>query len=268
MSATVTGGPLDLSVLVVARDAAGQLAECLASASFAREIVVVLDRCTDRRAEIGRQSGAGVVEGAWPVEADRRNAGIALCSRPWILELDADERVSEALRRELEPALSRAEYAFYYVPLHNYIGDVWVKHGWGAYNGVAAKPCLFRKEAKIWGAGEIHPSLSLIGESGRLTGHLDHYVDPDVGSVIPRLDRYSDAAARGVVLAGQRLYVHRTVRRFFSRFPTSYWQRPGSKGSWRRVLPSPVSGLYPGLADIKALGLTDRAQPHAYAVAR
>jgi len=153
MSAAVPGTGFDLSVLVVARDAAGQLAECLASASFAREIVVVLDRCADRSAEIAQQAGARVLEGAWPVEADRRNAGIALCTRAWILELDADERVSEALRRDLEPALSRTEYAFYYVPLHNYIGDVWVKHGWGAYNGVAAKPCLFRKGAKIWGAG-------------------------------------------------------------------------------------------------------------------
>src|SRR5712671_5078832 len=247
MSASMPAVALDLSVLVVARDAAGQLAECLASASFAREIVVVLDRCTDRSVEIARQSGARVLEGAWPVEADRRNAGIALCSSAWILELDADERVSEALRRELEPALSRAEYAFYYVPLHNYIGDVWVKHGWGAYNGVAAKPCLFRKEAKIWGAGEIHPSLTLIGKSGRLTGHLDHYVD---------------AAARGVVLAGQRLYVHRTVRRFFSRFLKSYWQRRGYKEGWRGVLLALFSGLYPVLTHIKTLDLRERADRH------
>ena len=170
MSTAMPSNALDLSVLVVARDAAGQLGECLASASFARETVVVLDRCTDRSAEIARQSGARVLEGSWPVEADRRNAGIALCTSVWILELDADERVSEALRRELPAAMGRAEHAFYYVPMHNYIGDVWVKHGWGAYNGVAAKPCLFRNGAKSWGAGEIHPSISLTGESGRLIG--------------------------------------------------------------------------------------------------
>src|SRR4029077_14402103 len=100
MSAAAPGTGLDLSVLVVARDAAGQLAECLASASFAREIVDVLDRCTDRSAEIARQAGARVEEGAWRGESDRRNAGIALCASAWILELDADERVSEALWRD------------------------------------------------------------------------------------------------------------------------------------------------------------------------
>ena len=262
MSTAMPSNALDLSVLVVARDAAGQLGECLASASFARETVVVLDRCTDRSAEIARQSGARVLEGSWPVEADRRNAGIALCTSVWILELDADERVSEALRRELPAAMGRAEHAFYYVPMHNYIGDVWVKHGWGAYNGVAAKPCLFRNGAKSWGAGEIHPSISLTGESGRLIGHIDHYVDADVGSVIRRLDRYSDAAAQDVVSTGQRLYVHRTIRRFFSRFLKSYWQRRGYKEGWRGVLLALFSGLYPVLTHIKALDLRERADRH------
>jgi len=148
------------------------------------------------------------------------------------------------------------------VPLHNYIGDVWVKHGWGAYNGVAAKPCLFRNGAKRWGAGEIHPSISLTGKSGRLIGHIDHYVDADVGSVIRRLDRYSDAAARGVVSTGQRLYVHRTTRRFFSRFLKSYWQRRGYKEGWRGVLLALFSGLYPVLTHIKALDLRERADRH------
>src|ERR1700720_87191 len=98
----------DLSVLVVARDAEGQLGDCLRSASFARDIVVVLDRCTDRSAEVARHAGARILEGAWPAEADRRNAGIALCKSAWILELDADERVSDPLRVELAEALGRA----------------------------------------------------------------------------------------------------------------------------------------------------------------
>jgi glycosyltransferase involved in cell wall biosynthesis len=261
-AAIVPEDKLDLSVLVVARDAEGQLGDCLRSASFARDIVVVLDRCTDRSAEVARRAGARILEGAWPVEADRRNAGIALCTSPWILELDADERVSAPLRVELAEALGRAEYAHYYVPFHNYIGAVWVKHGWGAYNGVAAKPCLFRAGAKSWGGGEIHPSISLIGKGGRLTGHIDHFVDRDVAGVIRRLDRYSDAAAKGVVETGQRLYVHRTVRRFFSRFLKSYWQRRGYREGWRGVLLALFAGLYPVLTHIKALDLRERADRH------
>src|SRR4029077_2365572 len=107
----------------------------------------------DRSAEVARCAGARILEGAWPVEADRRNAGIALCTSPWILELDADERVSDPLHRELAESIGSAECAYYYVPFHNYIGAVWVKHGWGAYNGVAAKPCLFPPGGKRRGGG-------------------------------------------------------------------------------------------------------------------
>ena len=253
---------LDLSVLVVARDAENQLAACLESARFARELVVLLDRCADRSAELARSFGARIVEGAWPVEADRRNTGIGLCSGDWILELDADERISAALRHDLKRIIADAEYDYYIVPFHNYIGQVWVRHGWGAYNGVAAKPCLFRKGAKIWGEGEIHPPITLTGKGGRLAGHIDHFVDADAGSVIRRLDRYSDAAARELVRTGQRLYVHRTIRRFFSRFFKSYWQRRGYREGWRGVLLALFSGLYPVLTHLKALDLRERADRH------
>ncbi|MFM7418506.1 MAG: glycosyltransferase, partial [Alphaproteobacteria bacterium] len=82
-----------LSILIVARNEEARLPDCLASASFADEIVVVLDRTTDGSAALARAAGALVLEGAWELEGDRRNAGIAACSGDWILELDADERV-------------------------------------------------------------------------------------------------------------------------------------------------------------------------------
>src|SRR5690348_544209 len=65
-----------LSVLVVARNEAGRIAPCLERLGFADEIVVLLDRSTDRTGEIARGRGARVVEGAWGLEAERRNAGI------------------------------------------------------------------------------------------------------------------------------------------------------------------------------------------------
>ncbi|MCS6853800.1 MAG: glycosyltransferase, partial [Elioraea sp.] len=82
-----------LSALVVARNEEARLGDCLASLRFADEIVVVLDRTTDRSADIARGVGARVLEGAWEIEGDRRNAGLAACTGDWILEIDADERV-------------------------------------------------------------------------------------------------------------------------------------------------------------------------------
>src|SRR5690348_12355894 len=68
-----------LSALVVARDEAERLPDCLASLGFADEIVVTLDRCRDHSAAVARRAGAQIVEGAWDLEGPRRNAGIAAC---------------------------------------------------------------------------------------------------------------------------------------------------------------------------------------------
>ena len=66
-----------LSALVVAHNEEAQLPGCLAQLTFADEIVVVLDRCTDKSLEIAQAAGARILEGAWPLEGTRRNAGIA-----------------------------------------------------------------------------------------------------------------------------------------------------------------------------------------------
>lgn len=248
-----------VSVLIVARDEEGQLPDCLASAAFADEIVVVLDRSTDRSAEIARAAGAKLVEGAWPVEAERRNTGIAACAGPWILEIDSDERVSDALRDELAHVLSAPEADYYLIPFHNYIGDVWVRHGWGAYNGTAAKRALFRKGHKLWGAGEVHPKITFTGVDGALSGHIDHYVYRDSSALLSRLDRYAAAAARDGVRNAQIPKVTTTTRRFFSRFFKSYVSRRGHREGWRGVALALFSGLYPVLTHLKILELRAQA---------
>ena len=90
-----------LSALVVAHNEEGQLAECFERLAFADETVIVLDRCTDGSQAIATGFGAKVVEGAWPIEGERRNAGIAACTSDWIIEVDADERLPEALADEI-----------------------------------------------------------------------------------------------------------------------------------------------------------------------
>ena len=84
------------------------MADCLKTLAFADEIVVVLDRCSDGSKEIAEKFGARVIEGEWPLEGPRRHAGIELCTGDWILEVDADERASEALGREIRCTIAPA----------------------------------------------------------------------------------------------------------------------------------------------------------------
>ncbi len=241
-----------LSALVVARDEEGQLAQCLERLAFADEIVVVLDRCEDGSAAIARRFTERLLEGAWPIEGERRNAGIAACSGDWIVEVDADERVSEALAREIREVIAGAAPGYFLIPFDNSAGERLVRHGWGAAWGVGAAPRLFSKGAKRWGGQRIHPKLELKGERRWLESPMEHYVDKNVSDMIARLDRYTTARAQDLRDSGEIGSLAANARRFFSRFLKCYVRRRGYREGAYGFLIALFAGLYPILSYLKA----------------
>ena len=83
---------LPLSVCVITRDAAAQLPECLASARFAAETVVVDSGSRDDTVELARRSGARVITRDWLGFGPQKNFAVAAAAHDWVLCLDADER--------------------------------------------------------------------------------------------------------------------------------------------------------------------------------
>ena len=110
-----------LSLLVVARDEERQLEDCLTSGTFADEIIVVLDRSTDASATIAARLGAKIIDGSWVDEGERRMTGISQCGGDWILELDADERISAELAAEVATQIQSDDADYYVIPFRNYI---------------------------------------------------------------------------------------------------------------------------------------------------
>ena len=241
-----------LSALVVAHNEEAQLADCLDTLRFADEIVVVLDKCTDRSREIAARYTDRFVEGSWPIEGERRNAGIAACRGEWTVEIDADERVPEALATEIRAIAASAADGYFLIPFDNYIGARRVRYGWGASWGVSAAPRLFRKGCKQWGSQRIHPSLRLKGPEGRLQNRMIHYVDRDISDMIRRLDRYTTAKAADLRASGDIGSFGANVRRMFSRFYKCYIGRKGYKEGPYGFLIALFAGLYPILSYLKA----------------
>lgn len=262
LAAAMTRQPR-LSALVVARNEEARLPDCLASLAFADEVVVVLDRTTDRSAEIARAAGARVLEGAWALEGGRRNAGIAACTGDWILEVDADERVAPALAEEVRAVIATSPHAWHLVPVDNYVGGRLVRHGWAGSFGTTAVPRLFRRGAKRWREQRVHPGLDWTGTQGpRLSrGALVHLVDRDISDMLRRLDRYSSAKAADLLASGDIGTLPGNLRRFFSRAFKSYVSRKGYReGAWG-VLLAFCTGAFPLLAHLKARLEPDRHRP-------
>jgi len=252
----------NLSALIVAHNEARQLADCLATLRFADEIVVVLDRTTDNSPAIATEFGARLVEGSWHIEGDRRHAGIDACRGDWILEVDADERVTPELAIEIRQAIRSSQPGYFLVPFANHIGSHLVRHGWGAYNGVSMKPCLFAKGCKIWGGQRVHPKIELKGARRELTHPMTHYVYRDIADAINRLNRYSSLQAEQMRADGNIGTLWPNLRRMLSRFWKSYVARRGYREGLYGLLLGLFSALYPILSYLKAK-LADEKDTHA-----
>ncbi|MGO1117460.1 glycosyltransferase family 2 protein [Rhodovibrionaceae bacterium A322] len=244
---------IELSALVVVHNEEARIAACLERLSFADEIVVVLDKCTDGTEGIAQGYTDQFVEGAWELEGPRRNAGIDACNGCWILEVDADEWVPPALAAEIRQVIKTSQASRHLIFVDNYVGKRLVRHGWGASFGKAAYPGLFRKGSKVWGDQRLHPSLTLTGQEGpALTERLIHWVDRDTSDMLRRLNGYSTARAKDLLDSGNIGSLANNIRRFFSRFVKCYWGRKGYREGRLGLLIALCAGLYPLLSYLKA----------------
>lgn len=242
-----------ISALVVAHDEEDQIAACLDGLGFADEIVVVLDRCTDRTGVIASGYGARLVEGAWPIEGDRRNAGIDACRGPWILEVDADERISAALADEIRQAATAESGDIFNVPIHNYVGGKWIRHGWGGLFGTNGRPTLFRKGTKTWGRERVHPHLHVTGRQGPdFKNGIVHHIDRNISDMVLRFDRYTTARAADLRERREFRSFPNLVRKIFSRFGKCYVMRRGYKEGGYGILIALFAALYPVVSQLKA----------------
>ena len=170
---SVPGG---LSVAIIACNEAHRIARCLQSVAFADQIVVLDSGSTDDTVAIARGLGADVeVTPDWPGFGPQKNRALARCRYRWVLSIDADEQVSDALAAEilrvLREAPAEATVAGYWLRRSSrYCGQV-IRHGlWG--NDRVLR--LFERQRGRFTDARVHESLVCDGETRVLEGILVH----------------------------------------------------------------------------------------------
>lgn len=242
-----------LSVVLCAHNEDSVLEACLQRLTFADEVVVLLDRCTDGSEAIARRYADRVVSGDFALEGPRRAAAVSAASGDWILEVDADEIVPQALGAEIRALVDSAPEADYFqVPIENYVGDHLIRHGWGGSFGTTSVARLFRRGVKTWGLEHVHPTVRFNGVEGAILRHgINHRVDTDIGDMMRRLERYT--ALRAVDLAahprgGVASNLFRAVRRFYKCYVSRKGYREGDWG----LLIALMAALYPLISTLRA----------------
>jgi glycosyltransferase involved in cell wall biosynthesis len=186
-----------VSVLVPTLDEELNLPACLASLEWADEVFVVDSFSADRTMQIARAWGAQVVQ--HPFENYSRQKNWALDTLPfrndWVLIVDADERVTPALRDEIAAVVPTSPYHGYYLNRRFIFLGVWIRHaGW--YPSWNLR--LFRHQHGRYDDREVHEHVVLDGPAGYLRHDLLHDDQRGLEAFVARHNRYStlEAAAR------------------------------------------------------------------------
>jgi len=186
----------DVSVTIISKNEAHNIGECVSSATWASEIVVVDQFSEDGTAEIASRLGAKVFQEPWHGYARQKNIAISKAKGPWILSLDADERVTALLRDEIRDTLSNEkEFRGYYIARKNFFCGQWIRHG-GWYPDYTLK--LFKKHNGRFQERVVHEKVVVNGRVGYLEHPLEHYTYRSVSDFLHRLELYSRLAAQEI----------------------------------------------------------------------
>ena len=217
-----------LSCCIIAMDEEDRIEACLDSVSFCDEIVVVDSHSSDRTRELAAARGARVIERDWPGHVAQKEFTIRQAAHDWVLCVDADERVSPELRREIEELRERGfpgRAGWRFPRLANYLGT-WVRHGtW--YPDLQLR--LFDRRRAHWGGHDPHDRVELAsGESaGRLAGDLLHVPYRSFSDHLHTIEQYTTIMARGMHARGRRAGLADLVVRPWVRFARFYFLRRG-----------------------------------------
>lgn len=209
-----------LSVILITKNEAHNIEDCLRSvAGLADEIVVVDSGSTDGTVETARRLGARVsVTGDWPGFGVQKGRALGLAEGEWVLSLDADERVSPALAAQIravvgtpaadtsghafagESGVAGATLGFELSRLSSFCGQ-WMRHGDWYPDRVLR---LFRRGHGRFTDDLVHERIVVDGPVGRLEGDLLHHTMPSLDDALDKMNRYTSGRALDRVRAGKR----------------------------------------------------------------
>lgn len=191
-----------LSVAVITKNEATNIAAALESVTWADELVVVDSGSTDDTTVIARRYTERVSERPWEGYGAQKDHAAGLVSHDWILSVDADERVSPELAREIRQVLMTPPlHGGFRIPRVAYHLGRWIRStDW--YPDYQLR--LYDRRVARWNRRVVHESVDVDGSVGVLTQELHHHAYRDLSHHLATIDRYTTLAAQEMAVNGQR----------------------------------------------------------------
>jgi len=231
-----------LSIVIITKNEAERLEDCLKSVSWANDIIVLDDLSIDNTAKIARKYTDRVYERRMDVEGRHRNYGYSLAKNEWVFSLDADERITDELREELKHFLKKeAEHVVFTVPIKAFIGERWVRHG-GWYPG--RKVRLFRKDNFKYEEVKVHPRVFYEGSCGHLKHPILHYSYKNFHEFIESLNKQTTLEAEKWFDEKRVIGTGKALRKTCDRFLKAYILKKGFLDGLTGFMFAMAAGLY------------------------
>jgi len=253
-----------LSVVIITKNEAGRIRECLESVRWAAETIVLDDYSTDDTLKIAKEFTGKVFERHMDIEGKHRNHAYSLASCDWVLSLDADERVTPELREEIVNLLkNNPSCNGYTIPRKNFIGKTWVRYG-GMYPSAQLR--LFKKgKFKYDELAEVHPQAYMPDPRGALKNDILHYTYRDFTDAVAKLDRQTDLEAKKWFREKRKVGALGTVRKMIDRFWRAYFSKQGYKDGVPGLFLAVNSAMYQFLSFAKYWEIKKGERVNGYA---
>jgi glycosyltransferase involved in cell wall biosynthesis len=191
-----------LSAIVITRNEAANIGECLDSLAFCDERIVVDCGSTDATVEIARGKGARVEFHEWRGFGPQKNHALALATGTWVLSIDADERVTAELAAAIKAAIAAGDADAWEFPRLSSFCRRQMRHaGW--YPDYVLR--LFRRGKARFDDVIVHERVICAGVVKRLDPPLIHHPVARLEDALSRMDRYSTASAAAIVASGRKV---------------------------------------------------------------
>jgi glycosyltransferase involved in cell wall biosynthesis len=194
-----------VSATIIVLNEEKNIRDCLESVGWADEIIVSDTGSTDKTVELCQSFGARVYQDRWRGYGAQKNLCAERARNDWILNIDADERVTPGLKAEISTVLengagARQRTDGYYIPRKNFFGAKWIRHcgWWPDYN-----LRLYRRSSGRFAEKLVHEAVEVDGTKGYLKNPLVHRTYEDVPDYLERMERYSTLAAEQMLLDGR-----------------------------------------------------------------
>jgi glycosyltransferase involved in cell wall biosynthesis len=227
-------GSPDVTAVIAAHDEAANIEACIASVEWAREVIVVENESTDDTVDRARGAGATVISPAFTTIGAARNNAIVRARTGWVLVVDADERCTPELAREIAEVVARpGDVSAYRVPRRNFFLGKEIRHGgWGSDKPIR----LFRRELR-YNASLVHEHVDVTsGAVGEVGNSLLHYTYVSLDQYFEKFDRYSRWWAQQNFARGRRGGAGAVVLKPPARFVSMYLLKGGFRDGARGLV--------------------------------